>query len=88
MTLGEFYGLFAGPDGWEDIDADAFGTQYNPAVADPQSQYRIWADPNDYENYGGFDDPESTELINPASAAGDPAERTDLQSEADARLFV
>lgn len=87
VTLGQFYGLFGGPDGWKEVDADGFGAQYNFPVADPQAHFRIWADPADFENYGGFTDAESTTLISEASAATDPVARADLLAQADARLF-
>jgi peptide/nickel transport system substrate-binding protein len=87
VTLGQLYGLFGGPDGWKEVDADGFGAQYNFPVADPQAHFRIWADPADFENYGGFTDAESTTLISEASAATDPVARADLLAQADARLF-
>ena len=87
VTMGQFYGLFGSPNGWKAVDADGFGAQYNFPVADPQSQYRIWANPKDYENYGAFNDPESSKLIDQASATIDPSQRDDLLARADARLF-
>lgn len=87
ITLGQFYGLFGSPDGWKEVDADGFPAQYNFPVADPQAQYRIWGSAEDFENYGGFSDPESSRLIEEASATLDPGERDERLAQADARLF-
>jgi peptide/nickel transport system substrate-binding protein len=88
VTLGEFYGLFGGPDGWKPVNADGFGSQYNFPVPDPQTQFRIWADPEDYENYGGFSDPQATELVDKASGEADDQARAAALHDADAELFA
>ena len=87
VTLGEFYGLFGGPEGWKAVNADAFGSQYNFPVNDPMTQFRIWQSPEDYENYGGYVDDEATSLIDEASAQPDQAKRDEGLAKADARLF-
>lgn len=87
VTLGEYYGLYSGRDGWKAVNADAFGAQYNFPVNDPMTQYRIWQSPADYENYGGYEDAESSSLIDAASAEPDVAKRNTALAAADARLF-
>jgi peptide/nickel transport system substrate-binding protein len=87
VTLGEFYGLFGGPEGWKPVNADGFGSQYNFPVPDPQTQFRIWADPEDYENYGGFADPQATALVEKAGGEPDQTARDEALQAADAQLF-
>jgi peptide/nickel transport system substrate-binding protein len=87
ITLGQYYALFGSPKGWKDVNADGFGSQWNLPVADPLAQYRTWT-PQNFSNYGGFSDPETTKLIDQASQTVDVASRNALLAKIDQRLFA
>ncbi|MFF4630098.1 ABC transporter substrate-binding protein [Streptomyces griseorubiginosus] len=87
VTLGQFYDLFSGPKGWHTTGADAFGSQWNLPVADPQAQFSVWGNPHDPSNYSQFTDATASKLIQQADAAGDAGKRDALLAQADKRLF-
>ncbi|WP_194238552.1 ABC transporter substrate-binding protein [Streptomyces spongiae] len=87
VTLGQFYDLFSGPQGWRSTGSDAFGSQWNLPVADPQAQFSVWANPKDPTNYSQFTDGTASKLIRQAAAEGDTAKRDELLARADRRLF-
>lgn len=87
ITLGQYYGMFGDPKGWQAVDGDGFGSQWNLPVADPLAQFHIWGAPDDASNYGGFTDQQAAELIGRARAASDAGARDRLMSQADRRLF-
>ena len=88
ITLAEYYGLFGGPDGWRDVNADAFGFQDFLAVQDPMVMYNRWATPDNIENYGGFSDSKLSASIKAASAEPDAAARSKMLAALDAKLFA
>lgn len=86
ITLAQYYGLFGDPNGWQGINADAFGLQDFVPVADPLALYTRWMTPDNGENYGGFANPELTAQIAAAAAQPDAAARTGELSALDAKL--
>ncbi|GGS16065.1 glutathione ABC transporter substrate-binding protein [Streptomyces humidus] len=87
VTVGQFYELFSGPQGWRGTGADAFGSQWSLPVADPQALFSVWANPEDPSNYSQFADGAASKLIQQAGAEGDEGRRDGLLAEADKRLF-
>ncbi|MFI6929617.1 ABC transporter substrate-binding protein [Streptomyces sp. NPDC050287] len=87
VTVGQFYDLFSGPQGWRSTGADAFGSQWNLPVADPQAQFSVWASPEDPSNYSQFADGGASKLIQQAGAEGNVGKRDELLTQADKRLF-
>ena len=88
ITLGEYYGLFGGPTGWEAVNADGFGFQDYVPVADPLAQYSKWISPDGSENYGGFTDAALSAKIVAAKSEIDDAARATLETELDKELFA
>jgi peptide/nickel transport system substrate-binding protein len=63
-------------------DVDIFETNYLSLVTDPLSIYSQVGLPTGAANWGGYDNPKATELLNQALGTTDEAERAKLVIEA------
>jgi peptide/nickel transport system substrate-binding protein len=87
VTLGQYYGLFQGGNGWKPVNADGFAEQSYPPVADPLSEYQTLTSPKDPSNINQWSDPAFNRLVAEASAEQNAAKRDGLLAQADAIAY-
>jgi peptide/nickel transport system substrate-binding protein len=87
VTLGQYYGLFQGGNGWKPVNADGFAEQSYPPVADPLSEYQTLTSIKDPSNINQWSDPTFDRLVAKASAEQNGAKRNALLAQIDAIAF-
>jgi peptide/nickel transport system substrate-binding protein len=87
VTLGQYYGLFQGGNGWKPVNADGFAEQSYPPVADPLADYQTLTSPKDPSNINRWSDPAFDRLVAQASATQNAATREALLARVDAIAF-
>ncbi|MCD2442064.1 ABC transporter substrate-binding protein [Agromyces sp. SYSU K20354] len=79
ITPNAYTALFSDPSAREGIDL--FFTSWYLSSPDPLEMYSVLR-PGEFSNYGNWDNPEFTAIVNEAIAIEDPAERSEKSAEA------
>lgn len=87
VTLGQYYTLFGGGNGWKAVGADGFAEQSYPPVANPLAEYQTLTSPKDPDNINQWSDPAFDRLVAQASAEPSPAKRNQLLARIDAIAY-
>jgi len=87
VTLGQYYGLFQGGNGWKPVNADGFAEQSYPPVADPLAEYQTLTSIKDPSNINQWSDPAFDHLVAQASAEPNSAKRAALLARIDAIAY-
>ena len=87
VTLGQYYGLFQGGNGWKPVNADGFAEQSYPPVADSLSEYQTLTSTKDPSNIGRWSDPAFNRLVAQASAEQNAGKRAALLARIDAIAY-
>ncbi len=84
LPAADFYALYSDPEAREKYDL--FSTQWLGFATDPTEVYSAVGLPDGSANFGGYENPEVTRLLEQAAATDDAVERAEIVVEAQALI--
>lgn len=86
LPAADFYALYSDAEAREKVDL--FSTQWLGFAADPTEIYSAVGLPDGSANFGGYENPDVTKLLEEASATDDAGERAEIVVEAQALIMA